>query len=179
VTKYTVMEGTVNPPTTSVPLADVLTYSKDTSGEGYWYFQVAGHNKLGMGTKSTVLKVLSSAGPQPPTGVKFPSPTNDLVTVQWNNLTSATPLNKNASISGWQIQRSMSSQLADFTDLATLSDNTKQEYKDNTQGTPDGYLWYRIRANGNTGGYGPYTDPAKALSVCSSCKTLVTEFKQD
>jgi hypothetical protein len=63
VTKYTVMEGTVDPPATTVALADVLTYSKDTSGEGYWYFQVAGHNKLGMGTKSAVLKVLSSAGP--------------------------------------------------------------------------------------------------------------------
>jgi len=178
VTKYTVYSGTVSPPTTANVLANVLTFSLDTTGKGFYYFQVSAFNKLGESTKSAVLKVLSSAGPQPPAGVKFPSPTNDLVKIEWNNLTSTAQLNSNASITGWKIQRAMSAHLADFTDLVEIATNTKQSYDDNTKGTADGYLWYRIMAKGNVGGYGPYTDPAKALSVCASCKTLVTEFKQ-
>lgn len=64
-----------------------------------------------------------------------------------------------------------------FKDLTTLADNTAQTFADNTAGTADGYLWYRIKAKGDSS-YGPYTEPAKALSVCATCKTSPADFAQ-
>lgn len=58
------------------------------------------------------------------------------------------------------------------------------KYKDNTKGTADGNLYYRIAAigDGSAGtstNYGPYSAIVKAVSVAASAAGIPAEFKQD
>jgi len=57
------------------------------------------------------------------------------------------------------------------------------KYTDNTKGTADGNLYYKIAAIGDGSGtatnYGPYSAIIKAVSVASSASGIPAEFKQD
>lgn len=189
VTKYRVNWGTSETDLSNlVEVGTKVTWDHDVSANTnmLFYYQVDAMNTVGWGDKSPMLKnVLASDGPAQTT-LRVDSANNDEVKLAWDEITSEAALNGNKKIKGWKIERGFNEKVFEklIEEIADpLVKMKDRKYNDNTKGTADGNLYYRIAGIGDGTGsstnYGPYSKSVKAVSVSSTATGIPAGFKQD
>lgn len=120
--------------------------------------------------------MLSSSGPIKPSLI-VKSANNDAVTLNWGDLSSTSALNGNGKVTEWTLKRGFSKEVLETLKvIANDSEKPTLTYTDPTTTTKDGDLYYTLAAKGDTGGYGPFSDAVKALSVATGSAAIPTNF---